>query len=166
MNPGLFWQDYLLCDIETNEKGWKVQRKETDFLALREVLSKLYPGCIIPPLPKKLVPTSDAVHKCKRAMQRFLDEIMEHPILSAAKPVRDFLEAAEKDFERVKVGFETAAAPKTVSECVTATGTAIVSFDHSLSQYCTKLSDSTLFLKEKFKEYYFACHYSAIHQSL
>ncbi len=152
-NPGLFWPNYVECEIETAAKNWKVQRKEADFHALRKAFCKLYPGYIVPPLPKNLLTSSESadLNKRKRALQRFLDDTLTHPVLSGAAFLKTFLEAERAAFEAQNKTCENMNPPKSVAECITISGTATVSFDHALSQTCSKISDSALVLKDHFK---------------
>ena len=44
VNPGIFWKNYAMCEIETKSKDWKITEREEDFHSLRSILVKLYPG--------------------------------------------------------------------------------------------------------------------------
>lgn len=154
VNPGIFWQNYVTFEVETKAKAWNVRRKEKDFFALRSALSKLYPGCVITRLPSKFLTKFDKQHleKRRRCLQHFLDETLAHPLLCTAEILADFLSSSETDFERQLATAEASSPPKSVSECFSVSGSASVSYNHVLAEYCVKLNENSLVLKGKFSE--------------
>jgi len=154
VNPGIFWQNYVVFEIETKAKGWNVKRKEKDFFRLRAILSKLYPGCIITLIPSNPLTKFDtlSLENHKLSLQHFLDETLAHPLLSTAEILTSFLSSADKDFEQQCLAAEALDAPKSVAECFTITGTASVSCNKSLAEYCVNLGNNSLTLKSKFFE--------------
>jgi len=156
VNPGILWTNYLSCEIETQEKGWKVVRKESDFQDLRRILSRLYPGCIIPKLPKNVLTKFDPAlqNKRHRDLQRFLDELMFHPLLCSASFLKDFLRAYPKEYDDKKLLCENMCSPGSPNECYTINGNTNVYYDKNLSKFCSKISDSAQLFKEKFNMYF------------
>eukprot|EP00826_Nyctotherus_ovalis_P001890 TRINITY_DN10348_c0_g1_i6.p1 TRINITY_DN10348_c0_g1~~TRINITY_DN10348_c0_g1_i6.p1 ORF type:complete len:156 (-),score=42.01 TRINITY_DN10348_c0_g1_i6:296-763(-) len=154
VNPGIFWQNYVAFEVETKAKAWSVWRKEKDFFALRTVLSRLYPGCIVTRLPSKFLTKFDkqSLEKRKRSLQHFLDETLAHPLLSTSEILADFLSSSEKDFKQQLAAAEASSPPKSVSECFSVSGSASVSYNHVLAEYCVKLNENSLVLKDKFSE--------------
>lgn len=149
----MFRQNYIVCEIETKTKGWKVKRTEKDFLFLRTVLSKLYPGCLIPLLSESALSknNSNSLIKNKRSLQHFLDEIVSHPLLSTAQFLKEFLKCSETEFDKQKSTCE-ANPPKDVSECYTLSGSASITYTHALGQFCLKVLNSAPTLKGKYHE--------------
>jgi len=154
IDPGLFRQKYVGCEIELSSKKWKVQRRERDFFFLKDILMKMYPGCVIPLLPRTFLKEFDSntLERRKQAFQHFLDKIISHPLLSTSMFLYYFLSASDKDFEIRKYAFETLNPPRTVSECYTNTGVTSVSYDKFLGQFCNKITNSSSLLKENFTE--------------
>ena len=50
---GVFSKSYILYDVTTTPLNWTVQRRFSDFDALRLILVKYYPSYHVPPLPSK-----------------------------------------------------------------------------------------------------------------
>ncbi|KAG8920999.1 intercellular trafficking and secretion [Tulasnella sp. 419] len=79
------------------------RRRFQDFTFLRDNLVKLFPACVVPPLPGKHrleYVTGDRfsqefIEKRKLDLQRFLDRLGQHPTLQRAKLLRDFFESTE-----------------------------------------------------------------------
>jgi len=149
VNPGIFRKNYVACDIET--KDWRVTRREADFYSLKSILSKSYPGFIIPLLPKALLTQFDSASltRHKERFQNFLNELLMHPLLSISKGLICFLSYSEDQFKVVKNELESLPPPKTVSECYTVSGFAQTHLDKPLSELCTNLYSNCL--KECFK---------------
>ena len=53
IETGILSSNYVTYDIETELMKWCVQRRFSDFEWLSNTLIKLFPGYIIPPIPKK-----------------------------------------------------------------------------------------------------------------
>ena len=53
INDSYFKNKYVLYDIITQQFNWSVSRRYSDFIWLRETLQSIFPGEIIPVLPKK-----------------------------------------------------------------------------------------------------------------
>jgi hypothetical protein len=58
VKPGLLSKAYIAYEILTKPFNYKVQRRYNDFIWLRTILQKEYPGFYIPPLPEKGVKRS------------------------------------------------------------------------------------------------------------
>eukprot|EP00826_Nyctotherus_ovalis_P047809 TRINITY_DN5555_c0_g2_i2.p1 TRINITY_DN5555_c0_g2~~TRINITY_DN5555_c0_g2_i2.p1 ORF type:complete len:156 (+),score=37.50 TRINITY_DN5555_c0_g2_i2:703-1170(+) len=151
VNPGIFRKNYVACDIETPSKGWKATRKEKDFYSLRKVLAKGYPGCVIPLLPETALTEfgESILAERMKVFQRFLNELLSHPLLATAVILICFLSYSEEKFNTVKNEQESVPPPKAVSGCFTLTGLANIHLTKSLSELCTNLHSSRL--KEHFK---------------
>ena len=82
---------YLLYDITTQNFNWFVNRRYSDFVWLREVLSALFPTTLIPQLPKKKIGNrrfeEDFIEKRLKGLQFFLDEILKNETLKTAAPL-------------------------------------------------------------------------------
>lgn len=50
---------YLTYKITVKPHNWEVRRKNAEFTLIREILSRIYPGKILPPLKNKRTISSD-----------------------------------------------------------------------------------------------------------
>ena len=55
VNPGFLRSKYVVYVIDTEPKGFHVERRYNEFLSLRGELLRLNPGNVIAPIPKKKV---------------------------------------------------------------------------------------------------------------
>jgi len=123
--------------------GYKVERKYTDFVELRDFLKKMYPGYIVPALPKsppkKL--STEILSKYKERLQKFLDEILRHPLLRTNEIFTKFI--SEKDakiYEEFKLNLDKKLQSpiKEVSQCITLEGTANIEIDPIIESECSE----------------------------
>ncbi len=89
---------YLVKTIlETNGRNSKprvVRRRHHDFVWLHESLSNWSAGCILPPLPPKVVLSAFTLQSTKKYLQdleNFLVRVIRHPLLRSSSAVYDFL---------------------------------------------------------------------------
>jgi sorting nexin-7/30/sorting nexin-8 len=82
--------------------NWYVNRRYSDFLWLREILSSMFPTILLPQLPKKKIGNrrfeNDFVEKRIKGLQDFLDEILKNEIIKTAEPLISFLSLTERGF--------------------------------------------------------------------
>lgn len=95
------------AEFEDNE--YVVQRRYNDFIWLRQKLVDLYPSHIIPPMPGKhsLLGQLDRYSKefiiaRMKQLHRFLNRIVNHPILSYDREFRAFLTAKPTEFSVIR----------------------------------------------------------------
>ncbi len=153
MNPGLFHSKYAVYVIATQPKEFQVERRYSDFSALRQEFFKHYPGYIIPPIPpkkvgKKLEPTF--LQKRKIMLQQFLDDVLKHPMLRTSEIFMIFLSVPGKDWTKglAKLG----PAPKDIAECRTIEGQAKVEWDKPAEAFTANVTSSAKRLKEHYNE--------------
>lgn len=75
-----------------------VVRRYNDFRWVHSQLVENYPGCIVPPLPEKLVVgrfSPEFVETRRRNLEKFLHRVSEHPDLGNAEAFRIFLQAED-----------------------------------------------------------------------
>ena len=111
--------------VKTLPFNWIVKRKYTDFVWLRTLLIKMYPGIPIPPLPGKTMKSLDEklVSRRKGYFESFLAEVMSFPDLKASKYLTDFLSIQdEKQFKLKVKATEKLIKPKNISEVETVSG--------------------------------------------
>ena len=82
----MFKSKYVSYVIVTPLKGFSVERRYSDFLALRQEMMKDYPGYVIPPIPaKKIAGNADPafIQERKGELQEFLTDVLKHPLLKS-----------------------------------------------------------------------------------
>lgn len=86
---------------------FSVKRTFGDVNWLKQQLEFQYPYCIIPPLlnAKSFTQSEtndDLITKRRRIIQRFLNRVGSHPILSSSKELFDFLSGNQKSFKQLR----------------------------------------------------------------
>ncbi|XP_038131918.1 sorting nexin-7 [Cyprinodon tularosa] len=87
---------------EFDSSEYEVRRRYQDFVWLRSRLEESHPTLIVHPLPEKFVVkgmverfSDDFIQTRRRALQRFLDRVSLHPLLSSSQHLRVFLTEQE-----------------------------------------------------------------------
>ena len=107
---GFFTNSYILYDLETTidiNTKWLVQRRYSDFIWLRESLSKFFPREFIPPIPGKKIGNrrfeNDFVSKRMKKLNIFLDKIFENETFKTSEALIIFLSVIDRNrFEENK----------------------------------------------------------------
>ena len=97
----MFSSDFISFEIETVIPGqtvnYLVQRKDSDFYALRRVLVARFPYLLVPALPIKTTSTSNKeALKRIQIYNRFLEGIYKSEPLKTSKFLIDFLKIVER----------------------------------------------------------------------
>eukprot|EP00826_Nyctotherus_ovalis_P013293 TRINITY_DN1356_c0_g4_i1.p1 TRINITY_DN1356_c0_g4~~TRINITY_DN1356_c0_g4_i1.p1 ORF type:complete len:398 (+),score=92.63 TRINITY_DN1356_c0_g4_i1:628-1821(+) len=154
VNPGLFHTKYIAYTIIVNPSGEEIVRRYSDFDALRQELVKNYPGYVIPAIPKKKITKKSEttfVQKRQDLLQRFLNELLRHPVLKNSELVHQFLTLSSKDWElRVRTTAKASFA-KEMSDLRTVQGAAKVEITEENIKYCEQLSPMIAMAKERYK---------------
>lgn len=121
MKTGFFSKNFINYTIHTKPFGYEVQRRYSDFLWLRNILVRDFPGCYVPPLPERGVKRSfehDFVQLRMLYLQKFLNAIIEHKELTGSLYFLSFLKIKEmKAFEKAKKDMLKSKYPISVSSC-------------------------------------------------
>ncbi len=142
--------------IDTQPKGFHVERRYNEFVTFRAELMRLYPGYIVPPIPHKktgkaLEPTF--ISKRKELLQLFLSDLLKHPLLRTAELLFNFLSLPTKDWE-VKINvLAKMQPPKEPKECRTPEKRANVELTKASELYCVDLLNGVETLQSQYKEY-------------
>ena len=118
--------------IFTKELNASVERRYNDFYSLRQELIRLYPGFVVPPIPKKKSGKSlneNFLQKRKNLFQIFLDDLLIHPLLKRCTLTTQFLSMGTKEWENNVKTFGKSLTPKEVGEYRTLSGKAKVEID-------------------------------------
>ena len=81
-------------DDNTEPFNFEMNKRYSDFLWLKKMLSLIYVNCVVPPLCKKNFSdrfTDYLIEKRMRSIEKFMDGILEHPLLRNSEIVKDFL---------------------------------------------------------------------------
>ena len=116
---------------------------------------RLYPGYIVPPVPKKPLKKleTDFMEKRRGKLQLFLNNLLKHPVLRGSDAVWQFLTMeSEKDYEKFKKDVDKVPRPKEPIEATTLEGKATISFDKLLEESCTETHVGLRDISKEFKE--------------
>lgn len=122
---------------------------------LRIILRRLYPGFIVPSLPRKAPRefTEEVLEHYKQELQKFLDALCSHPLFSDSDILSLFiLEKDHNKYEKGKKRICKANPPKSVSECYTINGYEKVTYDSFLETKCSELNESIGSLRSNFQK--------------
>lgn len=89
---------FLSFKIDTPEYGWSVRRRYSDFQWLYDMMLKLFPSYVIPPLPKKdkKKRSSRDVEKRMMLLTYLLNDISHIPSIMHNRYVLGFLSLANE----------------------------------------------------------------------
>lgn len=106
IKTGLLQKNYIAYQVVTRPFDYIVRRRFNDFVWLRDILQKEYPGFYIPPLPEKGLKRSfqeEYLLERMKGLQIFLEQISEHPEIKASIYMLNFLKCKSQDsFEKMK----------------------------------------------------------------
>ncbi len=116
----------ITYNITTEPINKSVRRRYTDFEWLRNIFTKLYPSIFIPPIPLKTLkenPSDQKIEKRMRALERFLNNVVQQPLLRNSNICYEFLcTENESDFEKVKIKYEKYKFPALLNDIQTLDG--------------------------------------------
>ena len=123
---GLFSKSYITYLVSTKPFKYEVRRRFSDFEWLHDILVNQYANCIIPPIYKKsyFMGYDDyTIDKRMELLQKFMNEILAHPLLRNSQIFLDFLSIKDKkDFNDRKNVYNALSLPTKVEEMKTLSG--------------------------------------------
>lgn len=144
---GLFLKSYLTYGICAFPLPYNVVRKYSDFKWLKDILSTIYAGSVIPPLPKKLKYEKwddKHIHRTKRKLQKFIQGLVDDPIIKHSKILFDFLSIEnEREFYSRRTYYSKARAPKTLSDTFSLSGQVKLKLSNKDLKYIDFIKDKT-----------------------
>ena len=136
---GLFSKSYITYLIKTKPFNFEVRRRFRDFNWLRGVLTSQYPNCIIPPLAKSsfFVNIDDyTISKRVEVLQKFMTELVTHPLLRNSQILYDFLSIKDKkEFSNKKEVYNALSIPNKIEEMKTLSGEINVEINNKKSAF-------------------------------
>lgn len=154
IDPGMLRSKYVVYTVTSKSKGTSVERRYSDFDSLRRELLKLFPGCVVPPLPKKKLGKAFEtafLQKRKTALQSFLSELVVHPLLKTSEAVLGFLTMSTKDWETKSKSFVKTLPPKDVAQYRTLEGRTRIDVSKAMESYCNKIANTNGSIEESFR---------------
>ena len=158
----LFHKSHITYLITTMPLEWKVYRRFSDFDWLRQILVNNYNYCLIPLIPKKkknlnkLVgeKTNEAfLRKRQRKFEKFLNHIINDPILKNLQVVYDFLSIQkEDDFNKIKKTYEKMKPTSNVNEFLSVDGNANIEINNEKEQYLLNIKENSNNCENIFKK--------------
>ena len=158
----LFSKGYITYSIVTMPFNWKVKRRFNDFEWFHQILVKHYSYCLIPSIPKKKKNLNKLVtdkfdeaflRRRARKFEKFLNHLINHPILKNLNVVYDFLSIEKDDeFQKKKKNYESKKSSTNVNEFITLNGTANIEIKGETEFYMNKIKENTLNNKQTLKK--------------
>ena len=151
IEAGFFSNNYILYDIETTidtlNIKWIVQRRYSDFIWLRESLTKFYPREMVAPLPGKKIGGRrfeiDFVSKRMNNLNLFLNNILKNETLKTSEALLSFLSLIDRGkFEEKKKELNSYIPPTGPEGIKSLDGTILVSEDDEMNEkYLTNINN-------------------------
>ena len=121
IKTSFYQQNYISYDVETDITKWKVNRRYSDFIWLRDSLMKFYPGIYCPPIPeKKAGPTrfeAKFIEKRRLFLNKFINDLAKIEIFKSSEILIDFLSIQDRNrFEKTKEIINSKNAPVILNE--------------------------------------------------
>ena len=107
IDGGIFSKSYINYLITTIPFNYQVRRRYSDFEWLRNALLILYPGNILPPIPRKKYNVVDRFNeieteKRKKGLEIFLNYLLNDSLIRNCSLLEDFLKLNEENFNNMK----------------------------------------------------------------
>ena len=90
----MFQKAFISYLVTTEPFDYITNKRYSDFVWLKKVLSLIYINCVIPPLCKKNFSdrfTEPLIEKRMRSIEKFMNGILEHPLMKNSEVIKDFL---------------------------------------------------------------------------
>ena len=119
---GFFSKSYVTYLVTTIPLNIKVRRRYSDFEWLRQILTNLYIGNVIPTTPRKNKIGSDKfgdafLQKRMRTLEKFLNYLLMNPVIKYSQLFFDFISIEnEGDFNKKKKEYEKMKPPQNLND--------------------------------------------------
>ena len=145
----MFSKSYMTYLITTSPLNYKVTRRYSDFEWLRQTLLYLYQSSLIPPIPKKTKMgknkfDEEYLIKRTRTLEKFLNLLMQDPILKESLIIHDFLRIEDySQFEESKKLYHSIKIPQNLSEYKNPEGKLAVNVNEETELLYISLKENT-----------------------
>ena len=95
----IFQKAYISYIVTTEPFNFNLNKRYSDFLWLKKILSLIYINCVVPPLCKKNYSerfTDYLIEKRMRSIEKFINGILQHPLMKNSEIIKDFLSIDNK----------------------------------------------------------------------
>ena len=167
IKTSFYQQNYTCYEINTQPTLWKVLRRYSDFIWLRETIIKLYPGIYCPPIPEKKAGPARLedkfIEKRRLFLTQFINDLCKIEIFKSSDVLIDFLSIQDRDrFEKIKDNFNSKNAPVLLEDNFSFTGYVNLMEDskkldnyfNNIGNYLEMQSQILDDMKENLKSYY------------
>ena len=132
---GLFSKGYFTYEFSTIPLKYIVIRKYSDFKWLHDIFQRIYIGNCIPPIPKnvKIEKINDySIHKHKRALEKFIQALIDNPLIVHSPILFDFISIEDKaQFYSRQTYYSKGKIPKSLNKIITLNGNFELKFQNS-----------------------------------
>ena len=90
----MFSKAFISYVVTTEPFNFQTNKRYSDFAMLKKILSIIYTNCVVPPLCKKNFSdrfSEYLIEKRMRSIEKFMNGILEHPLMKNSEVVKDFL---------------------------------------------------------------------------
>jgi hypothetical protein len=140
IKTSFYQQNYTNYEVHTDLTLWKVNRRYSDFIWLRENLIKFYPGIYCPPIPEKKPGPARLedkfIEKRRLFLTQFINDLARIEIFKSSDVLIDFLSVQDRDrFDRKKEEYNSKKVPILLEDNLSFTGNV------NLMEDCDKLDN-------------------------
>ena len=137
---GMFGKSYIKYEVVTEPFKWSVERRYSDFDALRKLIQKYYPSFYVPPLPVKKIGNKRFTESFINKRMKFLNQFINHVVQSESFKCSEFLLAFLSYTDRGKFEakfkeFQTKTPSPYIEEYKTLDGIITISLDEKNERY-------------------------------
>ena len=142
---GLFTKAFILYDVTTSPMNWTVQRRFSDFDALRQILVKYYPSYHVPPMPAKKITNRrfeiDFIMKRMKFLNLFINNVLKREEFKASEFLVAFLSYTDRGkFEAKIKEFQTQVPSSYVEDYKNLDGKVTISHDEGNEKYFNNIA--------------------------
>ena len=144
-----FTKAYMTYIISTSPLNLKVRRRYSDFEWLRQILLNFYSSSIIPPIPKKNKIGGDRfdetfVLKRMRTLEKFLNFLLEDPVIKVSQILYDFLSIEEESkFNDKKKNYNNFKLPMYLRDYKSLNGKLDIAINEERETFYQNIKDNT-----------------------
>ena len=137
---GMFGKSYIKYEVTTEPFKWTVERRYSDFDALRKLLQKYYPSFYVPPLPLKKIGnkrfTESFINKRMKFLNQFINNVIASESFKCAEFLYAFLSYTDRGkFESKFKEYQTRTPSPYVEEYKSLDGIISISLDEKNERY-------------------------------
>lgn len=143
IETGFFSSNYIVYEIETiivpDNVKWVTERRYNDFIWLRQILVKLFPFHLVPPIPGKRMGGRrfelDFVSKRMHFLNEFMNNLIANEVFRASDALVSFLAIPPgNQFETKMKELNSLLAPINVEECKSLNGKLSISTEENINE--------------------------------